>query len=596
MIPARFKKLFVVAQELYGNFRAKFVVLGALGFANGLLGALGVGALIPLFSFLIKKDTADRNTITHLMEWLLTHLHLESNIPSVLLLVTAFFLLKAVALFLFKYLGVRIVARFEAETRAELYKQALSASWPYLLHQKIGHMENIIMSDVHGALNLLSIGLSLLNTATSTLMYTAVALTINPFVTGIVLGGGTLLLFLTKPLRLKRRRYGKGHSVIQKAIAHEVNQNALGMKVIKAMGADERAHKAATSFFYRLAEIKIRMGMLKAIFSAFLQPFTIAAISIFFWFVYEDPHFDIASFIAVIYLIQQIFLLVDKTQDGLGDLQSNIPYASNILTFRDSIRKHKELPGGNLPFIFSRELSFVHVGFSYGEDQVLDDVSFIVKRGMIFGVMGPSGSGKTTIADLMLRLFEPQQGAIFLDGVDCRHIARVSWRKKIGYVPQDIFLRNDTIANNIRFYDDAVTQEEMERATQIAQILDTIQALPHGFETVVGERGILLSVGQRQRIALARALARKSELIILDEATSALDNESEQMFKKAIEALRNHLTLIVIAHRPSTILSCDRMIVLENARIIEEGEPQKLLVNPESYLAQMVKLGSGTRE
>ena len=199
------------------------------------------------------------------------------------------------------------------------------------------------------------------------------------------------------------------------------------------------------------------------------------------------------------------------------------------------------------------------------------------------GLIGPSGAGKTTIVDLLLRLFRPNSGELLIDGANIDELDKKSWHKNIGYVSQDIFLLNDTIENNIRFYNNALNHKDIVEATRSANIYDFIETLPDKFQTLVGERGIQLSGGQRQRIVLARILARKPSILVLDEATSALDNESEHKIQEAIKGLRGKLTILIVAHRLSTVMHEDKIAVLKDGIIAEEGGPQELLNNSQSY-------------
>ena len=217
-------------------------------------------------------------------------------------------------------------------------------------------------------------------------------------------------------------------------------------------------------------------------------------------------------------------------------------------------------------------------------------VNFNIKKGEMAGVIGPSGAGKTTIVDILLRLFAPTGGEILIDGKNIGSISIADWRRNVGYVSQDIFLKNDTIRENIIFYGDGVTDGDIDRALKLANIHDFIKSLPKGLETVVGERGVLLSAGQRQRIVLARALARKPKILILDEATSALDNESEKLIKESIDSLKGEITVIVIAHRLSTIMSADKLIALEDGHVVEEGSPQELLKDKSSYFYRVYEI------
>jgi len=229
-------------------------------------------------------------------------------------------------------------------------------------------------------------------------------------------------------------------------------------------------------------------------------------------------------------------------------------------------------------------LEFKNIGFNYNnEKQILVDVNFTIKKGEMVGLIGPSGAGKTTMVDIILRLFNPTKGEILLDGKNINEIDINEWRKNIGYVSQDIFLKNDTIANNIKFYNDLITDEEMSEAAKMANIYDFIETCPDKFNTVIGERGLLLSVGQRQRIVIARILARQPKILILDEATSALDNESEVQIQEVIENLKNKVTVLLIAHRLSTVMNCTNLLVLLDGEIKEQGSPEKLLADEKSY-------------
>lgn len=210
----------------------------------------------------------------------------------------------------------------------------------------------------------------------------------------------------------------------------------------------------------------------------------------------------------------------------------------------------------------------------------------------MIGIIGPSGAGKTTTVDLILRLFEPQSGTILIDGVPSTEIRLHELRRNIGYVSQDIFLENDTIEQNIKFYRGYITDEDMMKAAKDAGIYEFIGELPKGFQSMIGERGILLSGGQRQRVILARILAQNPQILILDEATSSLDNESEAVVRQSLDNLKGKVTVIIIAHRLSTVMHLDRLLALEHGRIMEEGTPQELLENPKSYFHKVYKLAA----
>lgn len=227
---------------------------------------------------------------------------------------------------------------------------------------------------------------------------------------------------------------------------------------------------------------------------------------------------------------------------------------------------------------FSRSIVFADVSFSYEKElPVIKQLTLRVNRGEVLAVVGPSGSGKTTLANLIPRFYEIGQGGIFIDDVDIRQVSFASLRRQMALVTQQTILFNDTIRNNIAYGLEGCPEEKIVDAARSAYALDFILELPQGFDTVIGEAGARLSGGQQQRISIARALLKDAPILILDEATSALDTESEREVQRALENLMHNRTTIVIAHRLSTIQNADRIIVLKEGRLVEEGTHEELL-------------------
>jgi ATP-binding cassette subfamily B protein len=234
-----------------------------------------------------------------------------------------------------------------------------------------------------------------------------------------------------------------------------------------------------------------------------------------------------------------------------------------------------------LPAPARGEVAFDRVRFAYPlrpEAIVLDGVSFRVRPGERVAIVGASGAGKSTVFHLILRFYDPLAGAVTFDGVRIADVDPADLRRHIALVPQDSVVFAASVRDNIRFGRPDATDAEIERAAALAHAAEFVERLPEGYDTAVGERGITLSGGQRQRIAIARAILRNAPLLLLDEATSALDAESETLVQAALERLMQKRTTLVIAHRLATVLSCDRILVLDSGRIVEEGTHESLVV------------------
>ncbi len=270
--------------------------------------------------------------------------------------------------------------------------------------------------------------------------------------------------------------------------------------------------------------------------------------------------------------------------------------AKRVIELLDTESEIKEESDAEVLGSSDGKIEFDNVSFAYNDGAtVLDSISFTAAPGEMVALVGATGVGKTTIVSLIERFYDPQSGRILLDGHNTKHLTLESLRSNISLVPQDVFLFNGIVFDNIAFGVNGVTTEEVYEAARLACADEFIRAMPQGYDTRIGERGVRLSGGQKQRIAIARAVLRKTPVMILDEATSAVDNETEAMIQKAIENLSGRQTLIVIAHRLTTIMKADKIIVLKDGKIVEQGTHDELLnkngLYSEMFSVNQVKIG-----
>jgi len=577
-------------RRAFGGYKWQIIILTVIGFLSGLLEGIGANALIPLFSFIMGGEGGS-DFISKTIEFLFGFVGIDFSITHLLIFIAVIFILKAAVLFVGSYVQFKISYDYEKKTRMELFQKVLQSTWPYLLKQKIGHLEKVLSSEIQMVARLLRTLSSFILIITGLFVYIIVALNISISITLVTLFFGVLTLFVFQPLVKKIRELSLEFSRASRDIAHFVNENIIGMKVVKAMSVTSPVFTLGEGHFELLRKLEMKRSLLATIFGSLFQPFSIIFILLLFSFSYKTGNFNLPAFVAIVYLIQRIFSYVQNLQTHVQTVFSSIPYLEHVLLYQQRMLKNEEEDSGKLPFQFNHSLAFCNVFFEYKKDiPVLADVTFQINKTSFIGLVGDSGSGKTTVVDLMLRLFEPNSGSIFLDSISIKNIDLHEYRKKVGYVSQDIYLINDTIANNIRFFDDSITDKQIIHATKQAYMYDVIKSLPDKFNSIVGERGVRLSMGQRQRIVIARVLARNPQLLILDEATSALDNESEKRIQGVIENLKGKITVFVIAHRLETVMNCDKLIVLRGGKIVEEGVPQDLLKNKESYFFKMYNI------
>lgn len=307
---------------------------------------------------------------------------------------------------------------------------------------------------------------------------------------------------------------------------------------------------------------------------------------------YEVLHMTqtLGDFVFINALLIQLSIPLNFIGSIYREVRQSLSDIEAMFDFLDVQQEIVDKPDAKPLVVSNGTIRFNQVKFSYDSDRsILKDIDFEIPGGKTVAIVGPSGAGKSTISRLLFRFYDVESGSITIDGQDIRDVTQKSLREAIGMVPQDTVLFNDTIAYNIRYGRPSATDEEMHKAAEMAQILKFIEMLPEGFQSMVGERGLKLSGGEKQRVAIARTLLKAPPLLILDEATAALDTTTEQEIQRALDIISRGRTTLIIAHRLSTIINADEILVLKNGCIIEKGSHADLLSKKGLYASMWNK-------
>jgi len=369
-----------------------------------------------------------------------------------------------------------------------------------------------------------------------------------------------------------------------------LHETITGIRIVKAFSMEAWEASRFRAAARRLFKANLRSAAAFAINSPMMDYFGAVAIAILILLGREyikHAYLTEGVFIAFLVAVFKLYEPVRKFGQFNNSFQQALGASERIFEFLDAQDEVREKTGATVLPPFQRGIRFEHVYFSYAknddERSVLRDINLVVCPGEVVAIVGSSGAGKTTLVQLLPRFFDVSHGRLLIDGHDLRDVTVSSLRSQIGIVTQDTILFNDTVRNNIAYGQPQISRQAVEGAASAALAHDFVMTLPNGYDTLIGERGLRLSGGERQRLSIARAILKNAPILILDEATSALDTESEALVQSALQNLMTGRTVFVIAHRLSTVRRADRILVLENGMITDEGSHESLIGRAGTY-------------
>ena len=569
--------------------KKKFLLILFLNIATALTSSISVVMLIPLLD-LLEVSVGDESTLGVLLQPFAGMSYMERSIVIIVAYIVLM-LIQAALKGLAKVKENVYLEQYERELRTELYNAISTSNWEVLSAKNGTDLLQLIVVQCRQARTCLHVMISLLASSVTALLQLAIAVWMSLPVTLVALAVGIGFLFIFRPFTKKSKAFGKQAIKISRELHREVQNQLNSIKEIRAYGVQESNAQRFEEHSQKSYDTNLRMVQLQ-VFPQFCYSVA-SAVLIALAFVYSVLLLNTgtAQLVVLVYVISRLWPIFSSWQSQLQTIQTTLPAYETIKTAVTDLQEgtcEPEIQADALKF--EENIAFDQVCFTYrnGSEEVLQDLEFTLPCGSVTALVGPSGAGKSTTADLLLGLLQPTKGQILVDGVPLTKENLGAWRKAIGYIPQEPLVINTTIRDNLLRFHPEATEEEMIDALKRSLAWPFVEKLPNGLDTVLGDKGTRLSGGERQRIVLARVLLGNPRFIILDEATSALDYESETFIRETIRSLRNHTTVLVIAHRMATIRGADRAVVILHGKIAEQGSLQELLQKENSYLAKMV--------
>lgn len=490
------------------------------------------------------------------------------------------------------YVGERVIATI----RIQIYSHLQTLSLKYFADHRTGEVVSRLTNDVSLLQNAVTDNLvALLRQAITLVGAAALLFWLNWRLTLIILTGIPIISLTMVALGRQIRKAAKAVQDALAEAANVVEETVSGIRIVKSFVRESHEIGRFTMRVNETFDAAMYRAKIGAILGPIIGFMAFASITITLWFgsieVLED-RLTAGGLVAYLVYTMMVAAPIASLAGLYAQFQSALGATERLFELLDTLPDIADRPDATVLPMVSGRVQFEQVDFDYTTAvPILKQVSFEVKPGQVVALVGPSGAGKSTLVNLIPRFYDVANGRILIDSADIRDVTVKSLRQQIGIVPQETILFSDTVLENIRYGKLAATQAEIEQAATDANAHDFIvNELPNGYLTMVGERGVKLSGGQRQRVAIARAILKDPRILILDEATSSLDSESESLVQEALQRLMNGRTSFVIAHRLSTVINADWILVLDQGRVVEQGTHSDLLQNRDGLYHRLYQM------
>ncbi|MFC2950291.1 ABC transporter ATP-binding protein [Marinicaulis aureus] len=488
--------------------------------------------------------------------------------------------------------NAKLIQDYCLMTRQSLFESVVNASWSFLASLRGADINHSLTADVDRIQTALISLMTLIRACVMALVYVIVSLFFSWKMTLIAaLLGGALLLLLA-PLRRRARLYGTQFSQLRQRQYHIIGDFIDSMKASKAFSTEQDFFEKLKTSLRAIRDATLSFTKAASLAQMWVQIGSGAALAVFVYLALDRFDLSPAATIAMIVVYLRLSPRILSIQQTIQTLNANMNALEVVLALKARCLAHEEPRDaqGQAPLTLMRGIRFENVGFNYeAGPAVLSGVSLNLPVGAITAIVGPTASGKSTFADLLMGLTSPSEGAIYIDEARLDDGNRRGWRAMVGYVPQETSLMHDTVRANLLMGAPEASDADIQNALRLAKADKFVADMKDGLETVIGDRGAFMSGGERQRLALARAILRAPALLVLDEATSALDWEHEYAIIEGLKELRGKMTILVIAHRPSILDAADQIIVLKRGRVIESGAADTVLGEKGGYVWEMTQ-------